>query len=266
MKNFTLALLLIALVAWPVSAQEVVGKAQIKGNATIVGGGGGGSTPTIVGFGVIGSTGSSTSNVSVQNPQGTNISVPSGTLLYVLAGANNTAGSFTITDNCNTGGTSDTFSTLDAFTANGSSSSAQSFTTTTGATVNPCTVTITYSVATEAATGSIYAYSGSSGIDVHHINPQIFPGTGANALTSGSVTTTGTNRLCFGATVGPSSADTLTSGTSTVTWVSDAITGTGTTAGAEHFSLSAAGAITATFTNTTNPNSVPLTSIACAKP
>lgn len=270
MRKLLTAFLIVCLAGLPINAlraQEVVGKASIVGKATIIAAAGG-SAPTIVGFGAIGSALTSTSTFNIQSPFGTNISVPAGTNLYVLAGAQQgSAGTFAITDNCNIGGTSDTFTALEGSpTLDSTNTIGQSFTATTGATVNPCTITITFSVSSAGAVGGAYAYSGSSGIDVHAINPQQFPGSGTNAVTSGSVTTTGTNRLCMGITTQSGSSDTITGGTSSVAWTLDAATTTVGTAAVEHFTQSTAGAITANFTNTTNVNSVPITSIACAKP
>jgi hypothetical protein len=221
---------------------------------------GGSSAPSYVATCIGQSLFSSPITCNFQNPAGTNISIPSGTNIYVLVVASyNVGNTFTVTDNA-----SDTYSSLDALTANGTSRSGQTFITITGTTENPLTLNLSTSVSGLAPTVTAYAYSGSTGIDTHIMNAQIGP-TGTNALTSGSVTTTISNDLCIGLTSNGSSNNTITAGTSTVAWIGDNLSPGGVEQGAEHFVLVSAGAITATFTDS-NSFPVPFTSLMCAHP
>jgi hypothetical protein len=229
---------------------------------------GGGSAPTVVGAGSGGTGFSSTLTFNIQKPQGTNVSVPSGTKIVLLAAcATSATSSFTVTDNCNTGGTSDTFSTLDAYQQNGTSAGGQTFTATTGATTSVCTMTVVCAATGGAAAGAAVAYSGSTGIDIHNLSYQSFPGTGTNAVASTQGTTTDANDLCVTLTADPSgSAETITAGTSSVAWTGLSLSPTtdgGT--GVEYFDKATTGTITGTFT-TSYAFSLPFTPLVCAHP
>lgn len=112
---------------------------------------------------------------------------------------------------------------------------------------------------------TIASLSGSSGLDqVATLNGQIVPGTGANVVTSNAVTTLHTD-LCIGYSVdAAANGGTVASGTSTVVWnIGSATTSFGQ--GNEYFAQSAAGSITATFSNSATFAQT-ITGISCFKP
>lgn len=121
--------------------------------------------------------------------------VQAGDLIYVYGGSDVNPATLTPTDNCGTGGASDTYTQLDVpVTQTGV---AATWITTVGANTGTCTVTLASSAGGPSL--AAYAIKSTSGIDVHAIQGQASPGTGANAVTSGSVTTTSAD-LCVGAT------------------------------------------------------------------
>jgi len=157
-----------------------------------------------------------------------------------------------VADNCATGGGSDTYSLLDNPTAGtGLGRSAQGYAVI-GHT-GPCTVTFTFSTATSNMYSECIVHE-LSGVNTntpldnnqHKISAQNGPGTGTDAITSGSVTTTQNGDYIFGWTVndGANSA-TLAAGTGYMARVS---IGGGVTALSEEMVQPAAGTIAATFT------------------
>jgi hypothetical protein len=201
----------------------------------------------------------------VQPAGGSAVSIPAGTQLYVVGIDDVNTGTITITDNCNTGGTSDTFTPLDAITASGTQLQAGSWTATVGATTNPCVVTIVNNQTAHPA-GAVYAVTG-SGVDgaAHRVNSQTFPGTGTNAITSLSVTSSHAD-LCVGTTnEGFGSNDTIVAGSSTVAWSGKDQTLNPLSQLNEDFTQGAGGAITATFT-TPSSFSQDVTFIVCFAP
>ena len=170
---------------------------------------------------------------------------------------------FTMTDNCNTGGASDTNVTDSGPTNQGFIlATSQSGHFVVGLGRSGCTVT-------DVATGSadiiisIAVIRGSSGLDqVSAIKNQNSAGTGANAVLSNSVTTTHAD-LCIGASVDTNDGGgTLTAGT-TIAWTIGTISTTFPNS-TEYFAQSSAATITATFGFSVSPYTQ--THIACYKP
>lgn len=189
-----------------------------------------------------------------------------GQKIFYAAVAGNIASVLTVTDNCNSGGSSDSYTTDEGPTNNSNStgltqSGHASIGLGTGA--GTCVITVAY---TGSAVVGVYVatMNGSSGFDIASaINNQALPGTGANAITSNAVTTTAKD-LCFGWTVDASgNGGTLSAGT-LIAWVIGGATDSTLPMGGESFAQSVAGSITATWTSTTN--SVYSTSISCFKP
>jgi hypothetical protein len=190
-------------------------------------------------------------------------SVSSGQTIGYIASTPSSTGVMTITDNCNAGASSNTYTTDRGPTVVNSSYNAQIGHTTAGAT-STCTVTLSYTVAGSALI-EIYTLSGTSGIDISSVlNPQQAPGTGTNAVTSGAITTTVANDLCYGLTTDASeNGGTLSAGTN-IAWT----LGSQNTSGAignEYFVKATTGSITSTFTTTT-AFSNQLTATVCYKP
>jgi hypothetical protein len=109
----------------------------------------------------------------------------------------------TVTDNCNTGGSSDTYILLNSILVGGGSSFAQ-YWTTVGATKTGCTVTFTSGSGSNdgylSAAGGLV--SGVSGVDRSTLQIQPGPDPGTNGLTSGPITTTHAD-LVMGFTMNP---------------------------------------------------------------
>jgi len=152
------------------------------------------------------------------------------------------ASSCTITDNCNTGGTSDSYTSLDSSSGSGDYW-GQGYLPV-GATTASCTVTITPS-GLSYTTGSAQAIGSMTGIDSHIINRQVGPGSGTNAATSTSVTTSHTSYI-FGWTASRSfTADTITLGTG---FTAAGGQGSGGPEMGEYFRQLSPGSTAATFT------------------
>lgn len=119
-----------------------------------------------------------------------------------------------VTDNCNTGGTSNSYTLGTAAPDAGSVTSIRIAYATVGATTTTCTVTITIS----AASGRIYnvmtVVSNPNGID-GTLSAISGVGAGTNNISSGAITTTVNNDLVIGIFMNNSqNADTPTAGTS----------------------------------------------------
>jgi hypothetical protein len=91
----------------------------------------------------------------------------------------------------------------------------------------------------------------SSPLDQCALNFQATPGTGSNAVTSGSVTTTTDGQFIFGASRGNVSSQTVTHGTSPNVFTADYEAGAARGLLNEHFIQSTQGAIAATGTSDT---------------
>jgi hypothetical protein len=149
-----------------------------------------------------------------------------------------------ITDNCNTGATSNTYTIVDTL-INGTTIWTNTFWATVGATTASCTVTMTFNTSVAGAKMAIHDVSGitaTTPVDVHAIANQSAPGTGTNAVTSGSVTTGSSGDYIFGFTSDVSNNPTCTAGTGYT------IRETGSSLCSEDQVQSSAGAIAATFT------------------
>lgn len=92
-------------------------------------------------------------------------------------------------------------------------------------------------------------YANVGALDKHTIQLQVSPGTTADAVSSGSVTTAFNGELIFGATSPPSAAGTLSAGTGFTLQDSRDLTGGLIPLGTESLVQGAAGAVAATFTS-----------------
>jgi hypothetical protein len=154
--------------------------------------------------------GSSSTTVAVTLDQ----AVGSGNMLCVSIGtALGTLTSFSVTDD-----KGNTYTSVDVTDITGPYTWGSAYIL--NVTNGPTTVTATVDVSgtpTSAAFSSIVVeeFSGVAGpLDVHAIHTQAFPpGTGTDAVTSGSVTTNHGGELVYGATVNVSSAGTIEAGT-----------------------------------------------------
>jgi hypothetical protein len=107
--------------------------------------------------------------------------------------------------------------------------------------------------------------SGETDVLVNGGHVQVSPGTGANALTSGSVTTTVANDLCIGWTSDISGSGGTASVGTNIAWTLGAQGVSGTSAANEYFVQVTPGAITADFT-TNYAFTSSLTGIVCYEP
>lgn len=149
-----------------------------------------------------------------------------------------------IADNCNTGATSNTYATVDTL------SGVSTFWAHVGATTATCTVTITFTSALSQARIILHEVSGitaTTPVDGHTIQAQTGPGTGTNAVTSGSITTASSGDYIFGFTTDTTSSPTVTAGTGYT--IRETSSGN---LSSEDQVQNSAGAIAATFTQ---PNS-----------
>jgi hypothetical protein len=196
-------------------------------------------------------------------------SVTTGMAIVVAAGTDATTNAFTFTDNCNTAGASDTY-TSDTQTTAGTSGVAQSATAKVGANTATCTISV-------ASTSS-----GSVDIEVEAINSpastpidvqsgwfyQNNPTAAANNITSGtttgtsgSITTTHNGDYCWASTIDVGvDGHTLSAGT-TLAWTLREHDTTYSMA-SEDFTQTTSGTINATFTQAT-ANGQYLTKLIC---
>lgn len=226
---FAIACAAQATIAGPVT---VAGPVKIGGTS-----GGGGSAPTRV---------NDVACMSFSSPTTCNVgTVSTGNVLLVVADDGVTTGTFTVTDNCGVGGASDTFTVLDGPTTIGTYGLAESFAATVGAGRSGCTVTLANTGAA-AITGTVYAISGTSGVDAHAaFNYQSNP-SGTNGVTSTAITTTHADLVIGWTCDAGTTGDALLAGTN-IAWTLRATNAT-FPVGEEDFTQSAAGAITAAFT------------------
>lgn len=191
--------------------------------------------------------------------------VTAGQNIFVGVGVNIASSTFTITDNCNTGGSSDTF-TLDKGPT-GSAGTGELLHATIGANTSICTVKFVYTGSTGIPIGTvtIATFSGSGTLDTSAtFNSQTSPGTGTNAITSNAASTSHKD-LCYGWTMDLSaSGGTISAGTN-IGWTLGVATPGSASAGDEYFAQSSSGSITATFT-TTYSFTTSLTGISCFEP
>lgn len=192
-------------------------------------------------------------------------SVTAGQIIVYSVYVVDVTSTFTKTDNCNTAGSSDSY-TIDAGPTNaGSVGRAEAGHATVGANTGSCTVTVAWTGASGVIDIVISTVTGSSGLDVvATFNAQSPPGSGTNAVTSNAVTT-GFKDLCvaYSGDVNVSSGGPMLVGTN-IAWT--LMSPSGYPSGAEWFQQSAAGSITGTFTWTNGTIAVTLTGISCFKP
>jgi hypothetical protein len=110
----------------------------------------------------------------------------------------------TVTDNCASGGSSDTYILLNSILVGGGSNIAQ-YWTTVGATTSNCTITFTSGSSSNdgflsAAAGIV---SGANTVEQSTLKIQDNPGTGTNAITSGGTAATSHADLVMGWTMNP---------------------------------------------------------------
>jgi hypothetical protein len=223
------------------SAQVTIkGTTTVKGAVTLAGGTSSGGAPTYVNAVAPAINFSSPATVSV----GT---VLTGDIIdYQVSTAVNSV-TFTMTDNCNTGGASDTNVTdITAANASGAAGTAQKGHFVVGLGRSACTITYAWTGGASAEISAL-VLRGATAVDVvtATFNPQAGTGTGANIITSTALTTNHAD-LCVAATVDQNlGGGTLTAGT-TIAWTAGASNSTFPN-GNEYFIQSGAGAITATF-------------------
>jgi len=241
-------LLLVALLALPLCGQMTIARRRVAAAAA--------SAPTPLQAKICGTFGSPITcafdtAVSTGQKIGYAVSVVDGT------------STFTVSDNCNTSGTSNSYTTDRARNVF-ETTTAQWGSATVGANTNPCTVSVSYSGAAGSGQIIIYTLSGTSGIDViSTANGQTSPD-GANAVSSSAATTTVANTLCYGLSLNTdNNSGALTVGT-TLAWTLDTATG-GFGAGIEHITRASAASVTATFGVTQNFGQYQ-TVVACYKP
>jgi hypothetical protein len=188
--------------------------------------------------------------------------VNTGDIIYYLVGTTSGSQTFTMTDNCASGGASDTNVVDPGSPVTNGATTTQSGHFVVGLGRSGCTVTYTWTGSGDGVI-NIDVVRGSSGLDVvAALNFQSLPGTGANAVTSKSVTTTQRD-LCIGAMIDYSVAgNTMIAGT-TIAWVIGAIDTTFPN-GSEWFAQIGPGAITATFTD--SGASTDVTGVSCFHP
>lgn len=252
----TIAILAALLIGSPARAQQL-GVSTVKGSATLLGGGGGGggSAPTF-----ILPAATFTFSTPVAITLGT---VSTGDIIDYFVTTTLNSQTFTVTDNCNTGGTSDT-NVTDAGPTNSGTTAAtsQAGHLVIGLGRTSCQISVTF---TGGGDGILSAgvVHGSSGVDVvSTITTIAGTGTGANAISSAAVTT-GHTDMCVAATIDVNlGGGTLTHGT-TLAWTVGGISAT-FPSGNESFAQSGAGSITATFGITVN--AFTQTKITCYKP
>jgi hypothetical protein len=189
--------------------------------------------------------------------------VTAGQTIFYYVDIPDVTSTITATDNCNTSGTSNTYTTDQGPTTLGTSR-LQSGYTIIGANTATCTLSIAWTGSAASFNMAQATAVGSTAHDVSAtLNTQVNAGTGANALTSNAATTS-VPGLCFGfSTDANTGGGTLTAGT-TIAWTLGAQTGN-FPLGIEYFIQSVAGSITATFT-TTNAFQTQQTGVSCFKP
>jgi hypothetical protein len=162
-------------------------------------------------------------------------------------------------------GTAANFTAIDSKNPSGTTITSWLPSTSGGASASSITITISAQSSGSDLTIMCQEWHGATTLDVHAIASQSFPGTGANAFTSGSVTTTGTSGDgCAGFEMdNGGTTDNFTAGT-LVAWVLRANPGRVFMA-SESFSQSASGSIAATFTSANGGAIVSQTAIVCIK-
>lgn len=149
-------------------------------------------------------------------------SQPTGTLILAAVGWNSATSTVAITDDCNTGGSSDTYTVLNSVvgppptTGSGKHAWARL-----GESHATCTVTFTQTggPVSLGVTVDFVNDGGAVGVDAATAQGQDAPGTGANAVTSGNITTVAANEYIWSWTVDiGANGGTLTAGTSPVTY------------------------------------------------
>jgi hypothetical protein len=162
----------------------------------------GAQTPTFVSGAVKSqNNGSLVLTLNVGNPVAGNL-IGAG----VTWGSSGAAGSpaLTVTDNCASGGSSDTYILLNSILVGGGSNAAQ-YWTTVGATTSNCTITFTSGSSSNdgflsAAAGIV---SGANTVEQSTLKIQTAPGAGTNAITSGTTAATSHADLVLGWTLNP---------------------------------------------------------------
>lgn len=230
----------------------------VPGRTGAVGGGGGGSAPTFVQV-KDNATAAAVSTLTVTF--GSNVAA-SNSIICMVAWSG--AATFTSLQD----GTSANFT---AVTPNGSDTSAGTTKTywlpssAGGASASAITITISAPSSGSDLNIICHEWHGATTLDVDAIQPQSFPGTATNAVTSGSVTTTGgSGDGCSAFTNNNGGTSSGFSAGTTVAWASQANPGR-TFFLSESFSQSAAGAIAGTFTSTAGAGIVIQTAIVCIK-
>jgi hypothetical protein len=144
-------------------------------------------------------------------------------------------------------GLSGTYTQLD-FAGSGIGGSVASFDGL-GLTNGAQTITVNYTAAQAFSSVRCDEYSAISAPDGHNIQHQLNPGTGANLITSPSITTTNAGDIIYGGSWEFCSSTTIAAGTSPIAFTSR--TGATAAVAAEDFTQPSAGSIAATFTDAT---------------
>ena len=198
--------------------------------------GGGGSAPTFQTSGHCNAFGS-----SIACSYG---SVTAGWTLHYAVEAINATPTFTITDNCNTGGITNTYTTDVGPTALSTAAAMQSGHATVGASTASCTITFAWTGGGDGQ-AVVASMSGSSGLDVvAAINNQTNAPTTANGVTSNAVMTNFKD-LCIGYMADSGVAGGTVGKGTTLAWNLGVQGAFGV--GNEYFAQSASGSNTATF-------------------
>ena len=133
----------------------------------------------------------STCTITFANP------VSSGDYIAVAFPGYSAPAATSVTDNCNTGGTSNSYTILDNSVTSGAGRAGQAVASI-GANTASCSVTINLPSSAPYLFPAIEEISHTSGVDVHTAHNQTAPGAGTNAVTSTAVTTTHNNELILG--------------------------------------------------------------------
>lgn len=228
------------------------GKAGMGGRAGFGGGGSGGSTPSFV-----------QEKDNVGTFAGTTVAVTFGTMLVAssqVTCAVGWSGSATFTSLQD--GTGANFTQVDTNITSGTVTTYRLTSSTGGSSASTITLTLSGTVSSNPIL-ICYNTSASSTLDVHAVQSQSFPGSGTNAITSGSVTTTASD-VCMGFTIDNGGApDNFTVGTN-VAWTLDQNPGH-VYYSAEHFVQSGPGAIAADFNSTNGGSIIVETAVVCSK-
>ncbi len=178
------------------------------------------------------------------------VSVTSGQLI-LYAAAIASSSSISVTDNCAAGGASNSYTQIQG-TVSGAAAATAGWARA-SATSASCTVTFSLTSSKISAALDIVNDSG-SGVDVSQAQFQTNIGTGTNAVTSGTVSTTHSNDYCWGFTADVNSnGGTISAGTLPIAYTQHTLN-SNMPAAEEDGVLAAVGSAAGTFTHTTTTN------------